>query len=102
MSSVKSVRIGPLSVGGGSPLVFIAGPCVIESAAHAMDTALALRDIAARTGAPLVYKASYDKANRTSVSSFRGPGLDAGLQVLEDIRSRTGLPVLTDIHEPWQ
>src|SRR5207249_10176441 len=78
-----------------------AGPCVIESAAQAMDLALALREIAVRTGAPLVYKASYDKANRTSVSSFRGPGLEAGLEVLTDIRSRTGLPVLTDIHEPW-
>jgi len=97
---VKPVGIGPLSIGGGRPLAFIAGPCVIESAAHAMDLALALREIAVRTGAPLVYKASYDKANRTSVSSFRGPGLEAGLQVLADIRSRTGLPVLTDIHEP--
>ena len=97
---MKPVGIGPLSIGGGRPLAFIAGPCVIESAAHAMDLALALREIAVRTGAPLVYKASYDKANRTSVSSFRGPGLEAGLQVLADIRSRTGLPVLTDIHEP--
>jgi len=98
---VKPVSIGPLSIGGGRPLVFIAGPCVIESAAHAMDLALALREIAVRTGVPLVYKASYDKANRTSGSSFRGPGLEAGLEVLTDIRSRTGLPVLTDIHEPW-
>ena len=101
MSSVKPVGIGPLSIGGGRPLLFIAGPCVIESATHAMDLAVALREIAVRTGVPLVYKASYDKANRTSVSSFRGPGLEAGLQVLADVRSRTGLPVLTDIHEPW-
>jgi 2-dehydro-3-deoxyphosphooctonate aldolase (KDO 8-P synthase) len=99
---VKPVRIGPLSIGGGHPLLFIVGPCVIESATHAMDLALAIREIAVRTGVALVYKASYDKANRTSVSSFRGPGLEAGLQVLADIRSRTGLPVLTDIHEPWQ
>jgi len=101
MSVVKPVGIGSLAIGGGGPLVFVAGPCVIESAAHAMELAVALREIAVRTAAPLVYKASYDKANRTSGSSFRGPGLDAGLQVLADIRSRTGLPVLTDIHEPW-
>ena len=94
------VQIGPFSVGGGQPLVFIAGPCVIESAQHAMDTALAIRDIAARCAVSIVFKASYDKANRTSRTSFRGPGLDAGLKTLADIRARTGLPVLTDIHEP--
>jgi 2-dehydro-3-deoxyphosphooctonate aldolase (KDO 8-P synthase) len=99
---VQRVTVGGLTIGNGGPLVFIAGPCVIESAAHAMDTALALRDIAVRRGVPLVFKASYDKANRTSGTSYRGPGLDAGLQVLADIRSRTGLPVLTDIHEPAQ
>ncbi len=93
------VQLGPFSVGGGQPLVFIAGPCVIESAQHAMDTALAIREIATRCEVPIVFKASYDKANRTSRSSFRGPGLVAGLTVLADIRSRTGLPVLTDIHE---
>ena len=93
------VQLGPFSVGGGQPLVFIAGPCVIESAEHAMETALAIREIATRCGVPIVFKASYDKANRTSRSSFRGPGLVAGLTVLADIRSRTGLPVLTDIHE---
>ena len=80
--------------------MFIAGPCVIESAQHAMDTALQIRDVATRCAVPIVFKASYDKANRTSRSSFRGPGLDRGLQVLADIRARTGLPVLTDIHEP--
>jgi len=96
---VNPVQLGPFSVGGGQPLVFIAGPCVIESADHAMETALAIRDIATRCEVPIVFKASYDKANRTSRSSFRGPGLVAGLTVLADIRSRTGLPVLTDIHE---
>jgi 2-dehydro-3-deoxyphosphooctonate aldolase (KDO 8-P synthase) len=96
---VDPVQLGPFSVGGGQPLVFIAGPCVIESAEHAMETALAIREIATRCGVPIVFKASYDKANRTSRSSFRGPGLVAGLTVLADIRSRTGLPVLTDIHE---
>jgi 2-dehydro-3-deoxyphosphooctonate aldolase (KDO 8-P synthase) len=99
---VNPVRIGSLLVGGGHPLVVIAGPCVIESAAHAMDLALAIRDTAARCRVPAIFKASYDKANRTSGSSFRGPGLDEGLQVLADIRARTGLPVLTDIHEPSQ
>lgn len=93
------VQLGSFSVGGGQPLVFIAGPCVIESAQHAMETALAIREIATRCAVPVVFKASYDKANRTSRSSFRGPGLDAGLTVLADVRSRTGLPVLTDIHE---
>jgi len=97
---VDPVQLGPFSVGGGQPLVFIAGPCVIESAEHAMETALAIRDIATRCAVPLVFKASYDKANRTSLSSFRGPGLAAGLKVLADIRARTGLPILTDIHEP--
>ena len=73
---------------------------MIESTQHAMDTALAIRDIAARCAVSIVFKASYDKANRTSRTSFRGPGLDAGLKTLADIRARTGLPVLTDIHEP--
>lgn len=94
------VRIGPVSIGGGHPLAFIAGPCVIESAAHVLELALALQEIAARAGAPLVFKASYDKANRTSIVSYRGPGLEAGLQVLADVKARTGLPILTDIHEP--
>jgi 2-dehydro-3-deoxyphosphooctonate aldolase (KDO 8-P synthase) len=97
---VKPVRIGSFSVGGGHPLAIILGPCVIESASHAVETALALRDVAARCGVPIVFKASYDKANRTSIASFRGPGLDAGLRILSDVRARTGLPLLTDIHEP--
>jgi 2-dehydro-3-deoxyphosphooctonate aldolase (KDO 8-P synthase) len=97
---VKPVRIGSLSIGGGNPLAFILGPCVIESASHALDTAAAIRDIASRCGVPVIFKASYDKANRTSLSSFRGPGLDEGLRILADVRARTGLPLLTDIHEP--
>jgi 2-dehydro-3-deoxyphosphooctonate aldolase (KDO 8-P synthase) len=94
------VQIASFSVGGGQPLAFIAGPCVIESAQHALDTALTIRDIARRCEVSIVFKASYDKANRTSRSSFRGPGLDSGLKILGDIRDRTGLPILTDIHEP--
>ena len=97
---MKPVHIGSLSIGGGQPLAFIAGPCVIESAQHALDTASAIRDIARRCGAPVIFKASYDKANRTSRKSFRGPGLDAGLTILADVKARTGLPLLTDIHEP--
>jgi 2-dehydro-3-deoxyphosphooctonate aldolase (KDO 8-P synthase) len=99
---VKPVRIGSFSVGGGHPLAFILGPCVIESASHALETALAVREVAARCGVPVVFKASYDKANRTSLASFRGPGIDAGLRILADVRARTGLPLLTDIHEPAQ
>jgi 2-dehydro-3-deoxyphosphooctonate aldolase (KDO 8-P synthase) len=97
---VKPVSVGTLTIGGGSPLAFIVGPCVIESAAHAMETAMAIREIAVRTRLGVIFKASYDKANRTSRQSFRGPGLDDGLRVLADIKVKTGLPILTDIHEP--
>lgn len=99
---MKPVRIGSFSVGGGNPLAFILGPCVIESASQAIDTAVAIHDIAARCGVPVIFKASYDKANRTSLASFRGPGIDEGLRILADVRARTGLPLLTDIHEPAQ
>jgi 2-dehydro-3-deoxyphosphooctonate aldolase (KDO 8-P synthase) len=97
---VKPVSIGTITIGGGHPLAFIAGPCVIESAAHAVETAAAIREIAARVRVPAIFKASYDKANRTSRKSFRGPGLEEGLRILADVRARTGLPILTDIHEP--
>jgi 2-dehydro-3-deoxyphosphooctonate aldolase (KDO 8-P synthase) len=97
---VRPVSIEALSIGGGHPFALVAGPCVIESAAHALEIASSLKEIAARCGVPLIFKASYDKANRTSRASFRGPGLDAGLRTLADIKSRTGLPILTDIHEP--
>jgi 2-dehydro-3-deoxyphosphooctonate aldolase (KDO 8-P synthase) len=97
---VKPVSIGTVTVGGGNSLAFIVGPCVIESASHAMDTAVAIREIAGRARVPVIFKASYDKANRTSRHSFRGPGLDEGLSILSDIKIKTGLPVLTDIHEP--
>ena len=99
---MNPVQVGPFAVGGGKPLAFIVGPCVIESPAHALELAVAIRDIASRCSAPVIYKASFDKANRTSVSSFRGPGLEAGLRTLADIKARTGLPILTDIHEPAQ
>jgi 2-dehydro-3-deoxyphosphooctonate aldolase (KDO 8-P synthase) len=97
---VKPVSVGTVIIGGGSPLAFIAGPCVIESAGHALEMATAIRDIAARAGVAVIFKASYDKANRTSRHSFRGPGLDEGLRILSDVKASTGLPILTDIHEP--
>ena len=97
---MRAVSIGGIAVGDGHPFALIAGPCVIESAAHALELAAKLKEITARCNVPLVFKASYDKANRTSRSSFRGPGLDAGLRTLADVKTRTGLPVLTDIHEP--
>ena len=96
------VSVGPLTIGGGQPLAFILGPCVIESPAHTMEMALAIRDVAQRCQAPVIFKASFDKANRTSVTSFRGPGLAAGLAALADVKAKTGLPLLTDIHEPDQ
>jgi 2-dehydro-3-deoxyphosphooctonate aldolase (KDO 8-P synthase) len=97
---VKPIQFGGLTVGGGAPLLLIAGPCVIESESHAVETALAVRDIARRVGMPYVFKASYDKANRTSGSAFRGPGLREGLRVLAHVRETAGVPILTDIHEP--
>jgi 2-dehydro-3-deoxyphosphooctonate aldolase (KDO 8-P synthase) len=100
MREVAAVQAGSVTFGTGHPLGFILGPCVIESAAHALEIAAAIRDIATRTSVPVVFKASYDKANRTSLTSFRGPGLVDGLQVLADVKARTGLPILTDIHEP--
>lgn len=94
------VTIGPLRVGRGQPLLFIAGPCVIESEALATQVADELAALAARENYQLVFKASFDKANRTSYSSFRGPGLEAGLAILGRIRDRIGLPITTDIHLP--
>ena len=86
-------------IGPDRPLFLIAGPCAIESESLAMETATALRDMAARAGVLLIYKSSFDKANRSSASSFRGPGLEAGLRILERVRGEVGVPVLTDVHE---
>ncbi len=99
IASVHAVEIGSLTVGGGRPIVLIAGPCVIESESHAVGLGHAIKAIAVRCGVPYIFKASYDKANRTSLTSFRGPGLDAGLAVLARVRREVGVPVLTDIHE---
>jgi len=99
---VPSVTLRDIVFGGARPFVLIAGPCVIESDAHATEIAAQLVDITARVGVPFVFKASYDKANRTSGRSFRGPGLEEGLRVLASIKARFDVPLLTDIHEAGQ
>lgn len=95
----QSFEIGPVQVGSGR-LFLIAGPCVIESEAHVRTMAEAIQRIASDLGVPYIFKASYDKANRTSVKSFRGPGLEEGTRILGRLAKDTGLPVLTDVHEP--
>ncbi len=90
------------SVGNDLPLAFICGPCQIESRAHALETAAALLEIARATGVPMIYKSSFDKANRTSVSAARGIGMAHGLDILAEIRATTGMPVLTDVHTAEQ
>jgi 2-dehydro-3-deoxyphosphooctonate aldolase (KDO 8-P synthase) len=102
MSKTQIVSVGKIRIGGARPLVLIAGPCVIESEAHAMKMAGRLVKIAAAANVPLIFKASFDKANRSSLHSYRGPGLQAGLAVLGKIKERFDVPVLTDIHEPAQ
>lgn len=102
MPPIRPIPIGALSIGAGEPLVLIAGPCVIESETHAMKMAERLVKIAAKAKVPFIFKASYDKANRSSGSSFRGPGLAGGLEILRRIEARFRVPVLTDIHEPAQ
>ncbi len=102
MTGTTRVMAGAVAIGGGAPLALIAGPCVIESDTHASMIAESLADIAARCGVPLIFKASYDKANRTSLRSFRGPGIEEGLKVLAGIKRRLGVPILTDIHEANQ
>ena len=96
--TARVVRVGDIAISNTSPFVLIAGPCQIESRSHAMEVAQALREISARTGVPIIYKSSYDKANRTSASAARGIGMTAGLAILSDVREATGLPVLTDVH----
>ena len=98
----RVVRVGAIEVGNELPFVLIAGPCAIESRAHAMEIADALRSLSAATGVKVIYKSSYDKANRTSASSGRGIGMAEGLAILAEVRERFGLPVLTDVHGPEQ
>lgn len=102
MATALPVEIGKVVCGPGSPLVWIAGPCVIESHDLTMRIADTLKEMADRMSLPLIFKASFDKANRTSSKSFRGPGLQEGMKTLEAVKRRTGLPVTTDIHECCQ
>ena len=99
---MKKVLVDKGVVFGDGRLAFIAGPCVIESRRMAVDIAAKLSKLAARLGVGYVFKARFDKANRTSVDSFRGPGIDKGLEILAEIRAKFDVPVITDVHEPWQ
>ncbi|MCO6438945.1 MAG: 3-deoxy-8-phosphooctulonate synthase [Phycisphaerae bacterium] len=100
--TLKEARIGSVRIGSGLPMVLIAGPCVIESRDHTLQLADAIRCICRHRQLPVIFKASFDKANRSSIHSFRGPGLDEGLAILEEVRRVVGVPVLSDIHEPGQ
>lgn len=99
VTSNRHVPIGSFETGNDLPLVVIAGPCQIESRDHALEVSSALKEMGEAAGVPIIYKSSYDKANRTSVSATRGLGLDKSLQVLADVKAETGLPTLTDVHE---
>ncbi len=98
MAEQRKVQVGPLTVGNHLPFVLIAGPCQIESRGHALEVATALSEMSQACGVPVIYKSSYDKANRTSAGAARGIGLAQGLDILADVRASTGLPVLTDVH----
>ena len=99
---MNKVQVGDFSIGSGEPLALIAGPCVLESLDRCLAIGRAIRDIARRLGIPYVFKASFDKANRSSYHSYRGPGLEKGLEMLATIKSDLGVPILTDIHETAQ
>jgi len=100
---VRTVAIAPgYVIGGDAPPIFFAGPCVIESREHAISIGKRLKEIGEETGARIVYKSSFDKANRSSKDSFRGPGIEEGLDILADVKAKTNLPLLSDIHEPSQ
>lgn len=102
MTTHDPAQLGSYTVGAGHPLLLIAGPCVIESQDHALSIAGRVREITDALRLPYVFKASYDKANRSSIHSFRGPGLDEGLRILEHVRHELDLPVLSDVHDPAQ
>ncbi|UQZ87905.1 3-deoxy-8-phosphooctulonate synthase [Deltaproteobacteria bacterium Smac51] len=98
----KQVKIGSVTIGGGAPLAVIAGPCVIESKELLDETAARLKEISERLNIGLIFKSSFDKANRSSLKSFRGPGFEEGLLMMAEIKKKYGLPVISDIHESWQ
>jgi 2-dehydro-3-deoxyphosphooctonate aldolase (KDO 8-P synthase) len=100
--SYKIVKVGNFEIGAGRPLALIAGPCVIEGRDSALKHASLLKQVADRVGIPLIYKSSYDKANRTSLESYRGPGIQEGLKILAKVKKEIGVPVLTDVHEKEQ
>jgi len=100
--AAHAVRVAHLTIANDRPLTLIAGPCAIESRAHAIEMATALKEITTRLGIGLIYKSSFDKANRTSANSPRGIGLELGLPILADVKQQTGLPVLTDVHDAEQ
>src|SRR5438093_704026 len=102
MATIESVTIGPWRCGAGQPLLWILGPCVIESHDLTLQIADVLADLASEHELQVIFKASFDKANRTSGKSFRGPGLEEGLRTLAAVKRRTGLPVTTDVHECQQ
>ncbi len=98
----KTIQIGSYKLSNKRPLAFMAGTCVIESEQHYLHAAKKLKEIISRTKHPFILKASFDKANRTSVSAYRGPGLTRGLEILAKAKAQTGLPLVVDVHEPWQ
>jgi 2-dehydro-3-deoxyphosphooctonate aldolase (KDO 8-P synthase) len=102
MNVTRTITLGDWNLGGGHPFFLIAGPCVIESRQHCLEIASQLEEITNRLGIPLIFKASYDKANRTSIGSYRGPGLEGGLEVLQGVKSELGIPVTSDVHEVVQ
>jgi 2-dehydro-3-deoxyphosphooctonate aldolase (KDO 8-P synthase) len=102
MTKRQPLSVGNVALRGGSTFFLMAGPCVIESDEHVLKMARAIKEVAGRAGLPLIFKASFDKANRTSIHSYRGPGLEKGLEALRKVKAETGLPILTDIHEPSQ
>ena len=98
----REIAVGDVRIGGGRPFVFIGGPCVIESRDSVLRHAAAIKKVADRVGVPYIYKSSFDKANRTSISSYRGPGMEEGLKILAEVRREIGVPVVTDVHEKEQ
>jgi 2-dehydro-3-deoxyphosphooctonate aldolase (KDO 8-P synthase) len=99
VTRTRAVRIGAVTIGGGAPLALIGGPCAIENEKHALMMAERLQRVTADAGVPFIYKSSYDKANRSSIHSYRGPGLTEGLRILQKVKDETGLAVLSDVHE---
>ncbi len=99
---MRTVKIGNYAVGEGQPLLLMAGPCVLEGYERSLAIGRRAQEICRALGIPYVFKASFDKANRSSYSSFRGPGLEEGLKILAQIKKDLAVPLVTDVHEPWQ